>query len=35
VDVDADLNPMLAMMAKKPLANLVDVMGENLNKVFG
>jgi len=34
VDVDADLNPMLAMMAKKPLENLVNAMAENLNKVF-
>lgn len=34
VDVDANLNPMLAMMAKKPLENLVNVMAENLNTVF-
>ncbi len=34
VDVEADLNPMLAMMAKRPLENLVNVMAENLNKVF-
>ena len=34
VDVDANLNPMLAMMAKKPLENLVNVMAENLNKIF-
>jgi len=34
VDVDANLNPMLAMMAKRPLENLVNVMAENLNIVF-
>lgn len=34
LDVDANLNPMLAMMAKKPLENLVNVMAENLNTVF-
>lgn len=34
VDVDADMNPMLAMMAKRPLENLVNIMAENLNKVF-
>ncbi len=34
VDVDANLNPMLAMMAKKPLENLVNTMAENMNKVF-
>jgi len=34
VDVDANINPMLAMMAKRPLENLVNVMAENLNKIF-
>lgn len=34
VDVEANLNPMLAMMAKRPLENLVNVMAENLNKIF-
>ncbi len=34
IDVDANLNPMLAMMAKKPLENLVNTMAENMNKVF-
>lgn len=34
VDVDANLNPMLAMMAKKPLENLVNTMAENINKIF-
>jgi hypothetical protein len=34
VNVDANLNPMLAMMAKKPLENLVNVMATNLNTVF-
>lgn len=35
VDVDANVNPMLAMMVKRPLENLVNVMAENLNKIFG
>jgi len=34
VDVDANVNPMLAMMVKRPLENLVNVMAENLNKIF-
>ncbi|PIQ35213.1 MAG: hypothetical protein COW63_01850 [Bacteroidetes bacterium CG18_big_fil_WC_8_21_14_2_50_41_14] len=32
VYLDADLNPMLAMMAKRPMENLVNVMAENLKK---
>ena len=34
VEIDADLNPMIAMVAKRPLENLVNVMGEKLNEVF-
>jgi len=32
--INAALNPMLAMMAKRPLENLVDVMSEKLNGLF-
>lgn len=35
VDVDADLNPMMAMMAKRPLENLVNVMAGNINEAIG
>jgi len=34
VKIDADLNPMMAMIAKKPLENLVNIMGEKLNLQF-
>ncbi len=34
VYLDADLNPMLAMMAKRPMENLVNVMAENLKKIL-
>jgi len=34
VDVDADINPMMAMMAKRPFENLVNNMADNLNSVF-
>lgn len=34
VTIDADLNPMLAMIAKRPLENLVNVMSEKLNDIF-
>ncbi len=34
IDVDADLNPMMAMIAKKPLENLANSMTEHLNKFF-
>lgn len=34
VHMDADMNPMLAMMAKRPLENLVNVMGEKLQEIF-
>ena len=27
-EIDADLNPLLAMMAKRPLQNLVDMMAD-------
>lgn len=33
-DVDADLNPMLAMIAKKPLENLANTITDELKKVF-
>ena len=35
VDVDAKLNPMMAMMAKRPLENLVNVMAGNINEAIG
>jgi carbon monoxide dehydrogenase subunit G len=34
VEIDADLNPMMAMIARRPLENLVNVMAEKLNEVF-
>lgn len=34
VNVDADLNPMLAMFAKKPLENLANTITKELEKVF-
>ena len=35
VEVDANLNPMMAMMAKRPLENLVNVMAGNINSAIG
>lgn len=35
VDVDANLNPMMAMMAKRPLENLVNIMAANINDAIG
>lgn len=35
VSVDADLNPMMAMMAKRPLQNLVNEMASNLSGAIG
>ena len=35
VEVDANLNPMMAMMAKRPLENLVNVMASNVNDAIG
>lgn len=35
VEVDANLNPMMAMMAKRPLENLVNVMAGNINEAIG
>ena len=34
VEIDADLNPMMAMIARKPFENLVNVMAERLNDAF-
>ncbi|PLW94364.1 MAG: hypothetical protein C0591_12820, partial [Marinilabiliales bacterium] len=34
VKIDANLNPMMAMIAKKPLENLVNIIGEKLNTEF-
>jgi len=34
VRIDADLNPMLSMIAKRPLENLVNVMTERLTGLF-
>ena len=33
-EINASLNPMMAMVAKRPLENLVEVMSEKLNSVF-
>ncbi len=35
VIVDASLNPMMAMMAKRPMENLVNVMAGNINDAIG
>lgn len=34
IEINAQLNPMMAMIAKRPLENLVEVMGEKLNGIF-
>ncbi len=34
VHVDADLNPMLAMIAKRPFENLANTISEELKKAF-
>lgn len=34
IEINASLNPMMAMIAKRPLENLVNVMGERLNGIF-
>ncbi len=34
LQLNADLNPMLAMMAKKPLENFVNILAEELAKQF-
>ncbi len=34
VEIDAQINPMMAMMVKKPMQNLVDVIAGNLNAKF-
>lgn len=34
IKIDADLNPMIAMIAKRPLENLVNVMSEKLKTLF-
>lgn len=31
---DADLNPMLAMMASRPLQNFVEMLADKLNEVM-
>jgi carbon monoxide dehydrogenase subunit G len=35
VVVDANINPMMAMIAKRPLENLVNVMAGNINDAIG
>jgi carbon monoxide dehydrogenase subunit G len=35
VSVEANLNPMMAMMAKRPLENLVNEMASNLSGAIG
>ena len=32
--IDANMNPMVAMVAKRPLENLVKVMSEKMNEIF-
>jgi hypothetical protein len=34
INLNADLNPMLAMMAKRPLQNLVNIMADKLKDQF-
>jgi len=34
IEIDAELNAMMAMIARRPLENLVNVMAEKLNEVF-
>lgn len=34
IEINANLNPMMAMIAKRPLENLVEVMSEKLNEEF-
>jgi carbon monoxide dehydrogenase subunit G len=34
IEINASLNPMMAMIAKRPLENLVEVMIDKLNGVF-
>lgn len=34
IKLNADLNPMLAMMAKRPLQNLVNIMADKLKDQF-
>lgn len=34
IEVNASLNPMMAMIARRPLENLVEVMSDKLNGVF-
>jgi carbon monoxide dehydrogenase subunit G len=35
ISIEADLNPMLKMMASRPLQNLADIMGEKMKEHFG
>ena len=34
IKIDTDLNPMIAIIAKRPLENLVNVMSEKLKTLF-
>jgi carbon monoxide dehydrogenase subunit G len=34
IEIDAELNAMMAMIARRPLENLVNVMTEKLNEIF-
>jgi len=34
IEINTSLNPMMAMIAKRPLENLVNVMSERLNRIF-
>ncbi len=35
IEIDSNLNPMMAMIAKRPLENLVNAMSKKLNEIFG
>ena len=35
VSIDADLNPMMAMMAKRPLENFVSIIAASINDAIG
>ena len=34
VSIDADLNPLLSMMASKPMQNLVDLIAQQIERAF-
>ncbi len=34
IEIDSNLNPMMTMIAKRPLENLVNAMSQKLNEIF-